>query len=485
MSNKIKRGPHNLFVSYVQGEVEFRKKHFKNVEDLYKFKDCWKCSMCSCSLESSILKGSFCKHPALGVLVCNKCLEYYGDGLFSPDEEGEDKFCRWCAQGGELYCCSKCVSTFCKKCINRHFKDNKKVLKSLDEEDWECFLCVSKPIWFLRALCWAVYHFKNEFVKSSNDGDSSRSSRQRACISNKRGHSTSSEEEESSVSKRKETQRKPGPHSKTKSESVQSDSSDEDFKKKSERHKRKRNRRDNSEDRKTTKSRKQEPSEDEEESSGEKQVRKKPVGPKSRTLRLRNKTSKEKSDTSEDEEEEKMKPKPKVENNLGTRTRNRDENKSSSREEESRKTRPGPKSKVDSRKTRKNESAEDKSDASEDGSADEKSRKTKPGPKSRVKKPVLVESEEDSQIERKARKANIGPKSRVDRRTRGEKRNENQRKESSDEEEEEEENNCRIFRILSCLYAQRVYNVHNLTVCYNMFSTALSHIPTTEINKTV
>lgn len=72
---------------------------FSDVQDLYKYQDEWKCTVCSTNLEKSILKGSFCKHPSLGVLVCHNCLEYYGDGLFSPDEEGEDKFCRWCAQG--------------------------------------------------------------------------------------------------------------------------------------------------------------------------------------------------------------------------------------------------------------------------------------------------------------------------------------------------------------------------------------------------
>lgn len=43
-----------------------------------------------------------------------ECASFYGDGYFSADEDGDDKYCRWCGQGGTLYLCSSCSCAFCK-----------------------------------------------------------------------------------------------------------------------------------------------------------------------------------------------------------------------------------------------------------------------------------------------------------------------------------------------------------------------------------
>lgn len=50
------------------------------------------------------------------IFLLQKCHEFYGDGDFSMDEDGSDKYCRMCGNGGELYICGKplCPFGFCQ-----------------------------------------------------------------------------------------------------------------------------------------------------------------------------------------------------------------------------------------------------------------------------------------------------------------------------------------------------------------------------------
>ena len=65
--------------------------------------------------------GSTCgiiRHPLLGVIMCMTCKRFYKDGSgWQEDEDGYDKYCRWCGQGGELILCDKqyCPAVFCKR----------------------------------------------------------------------------------------------------------------------------------------------------------------------------------------------------------------------------------------------------------------------------------------------------------------------------------------------------------------------------------
>ncbi|XP_014219435.1 uncharacterized protein LOC106647515 [Copidosoma floridanum] len=95
------------------------------------------------------------EHPVLRVLLCAKCREFYGDGTFEQGDDATDMFCRWCANGGNLYCCSYCSNTFCSKCIKRNF--DPPTIKRIEAEDtWKCFVCDPKDLYPLRSIARAL-----------------------------------------------------------------------------------------------------------------------------------------------------------------------------------------------------------------------------------------------------------------------------------------------------------------------------------------
>lgn len=49
--------------------------------------------------------------------MCNKCRKNYGKGGWERDPEGNDEFCRWCSQGGQIYLCDFCPKAFCNNCL--------------------------------------------------------------------------------------------------------------------------------------------------------------------------------------------------------------------------------------------------------------------------------------------------------------------------------------------------------------------------------
>lgn len=76
------------------------------------------CTACNRHLGSALVnfKNIFI-HPMLKVLVCKECLDFYISGVFVQDDDGTERYCRWCGQGGTLVCCSKCPKVFCKVSI--------------------------------------------------------------------------------------------------------------------------------------------------------------------------------------------------------------------------------------------------------------------------------------------------------------------------------------------------------------------------------
>jgi hypothetical protein len=73
------------------------------------------CTVCDCHIGCTPAAVSMMAfHKFLRVLICRDCESFYGNGDFACGDDGSETFCRWCGQGGQLYCCSHCPSVFCK-----------------------------------------------------------------------------------------------------------------------------------------------------------------------------------------------------------------------------------------------------------------------------------------------------------------------------------------------------------------------------------
>lgn len=98
-------------------------------------------------------------HPHLSVIVCKRCLKFYGRGEFARDVDGKDENCRWCGDGGDLICCDSCSNTFCKSCIKRNlgrsFLQNIEDLN--DDDSWNCLICNPSVLVPLQQECLEVF----------------------------------------------------------------------------------------------------------------------------------------------------------------------------------------------------------------------------------------------------------------------------------------------------------------------------------------
>ncbi|RZF39034.1 hypothetical protein LSTR_LSTR008624 [Laodelphax striatellus] len=156
MSTKIIRNPETNCEVLVSSKEEKFRKNFPSFEETKDKEKQFKCTVCCVNLIPFIATGKSCHvHAFLKVLVCKKCFDFYGYGDFSTDEDGDEKYCRWCGQGGNLFLCEKCNSGFCKACVKRNF--NRAVFEELkDQDNWECFMCAPEPLFELRAKAWVA-----------------------------------------------------------------------------------------------------------------------------------------------------------------------------------------------------------------------------------------------------------------------------------------------------------------------------------------
>jgi len=151
---KIVRIPgESLTVKISAEEQKYREKYLPDPKKLTDEK--LVCTVCSLPLAQYIHKGKdIFVHRILHVLVCETCYNFYGDGAFSVDEDGDDKYCRWCGQGGTLYLCSTCSCAFCQKCVKQNLKPS--VLADLEKDDWKCYICNPRPLFGCRTICWGA-----------------------------------------------------------------------------------------------------------------------------------------------------------------------------------------------------------------------------------------------------------------------------------------------------------------------------------------
>ncbi|XP_033949364.1 transcriptional regulator ATRX isoform X2 [Pseudochaenichthys georgianus] len=112
------------------------------------------------------------EHPALKVLICKSCYNYYTSDDINRDSDGMDEQCRWCAEGGKLICCDYCNNAFCKKCILRNL--GRKELSVITDENskWHCYVCRSEPLQDLVSKCHSVLE-KQELQSKQRKPDKS------------------------------------------------------------------------------------------------------------------------------------------------------------------------------------------------------------------------------------------------------------------------------------------------------------------------
>uniref|UniRef100_A0A8C8A3P6 DNA helicase n=1 Tax=Oryzias sinensis TaxID=183150 RepID=A0A8C8A3P6_9TELE len=186
---------HESSVSRVSNPQKNKRDLFNTADDTLQKKV--SCTACGKQV-NQFQRNSVCEHPALKVLICKSCYNYYTSDDISKDSDGMDEQCRWCAEGGKLICCDYCNNAFCKKCILRNL--GRKELSNITDENskWHCYVCRSEPLHDLVFKCWRIMEklehdqLKQQKTEKGEERDSkkrkSRTTKEHKALANGKEH---------------------------------------------------------------------------------------------------------------------------------------------------------------------------------------------------------------------------------------------------------------------------------------------------------
>ena len=151
------------------------------------------CTACHITTINSPMR--FLSHPWLGVLICQKCLDFINSGEYSI-EDGKEVYCRWCGDGGEIANCSNCEKSLCKLCLKANLGEG--IWENILQDDsWKCFICDDAPIRHLVEECIQMLQEKEDLEEISRSKSKVIQARKRGRRGKKKGARSSSGEETS------------------------------------------------------------------------------------------------------------------------------------------------------------------------------------------------------------------------------------------------------------------------------------------------
>ena len=137
-----------------------RKRKIKNSKRVPEKSLVFACTSCSEPQLLTIGKSSILLHPQLKTGVCRECVIFARSAVVPVDNDGDEVYCRWCSDLGNMVYCDGCAAPFCDKCISRNVGTD--YFDGIKEaEKWNCFICDPASIQAMRALTRDALNFQS------------------------------------------------------------------------------------------------------------------------------------------------------------------------------------------------------------------------------------------------------------------------------------------------------------------------------------